>query len=115
MITGIPANITQDTDPDRPNAVVNWTQPTASDNSGSVTLRSSHVSGETFPIGVTIVTYTAVDDDSNMIMEPFAIEIEGTRTCSFLHLCTDSLLLRLLFIQCTSFLQNKFILMMPQI
>ncbi len=77
-ITGIPANITQDTDPGLPTAVVNWTEPTASDNSGSVTLTSSHVSGETFPIGVTIVTYTAVDYASNMITESFALLIEGT-------------------------------------
>ena len=78
MITGIPENITQYTDPELPTAVVNWTQPTASDNSGSVTLTSSHVSGETFPIGVTIVTYSAVDDDSNMMMESFVIIIIGT-------------------------------------
>ncbi len=77
VITGIPANITQDTDPELPTAVVNWTEPTASDNSGSVTLTSSHVSGETFPIGVTIVTYTAVDDGSNMVFESFAVLIEG--------------------------------------
>ncbi len=80
VITGIPANITQNTDPELPTAVVKWTEPTASDNSGAVTFTSSHVSGETFPIGVTIVTYIAVDDDSNMIMESFAIVIEGTTT-----------------------------------
>ncbi len=78
VITGIPSNITQDTDAELPTAVVEWTEPTASDNSGSVTLTSSHISGETFPIGVTRVTYTAVDDASNMIMEFFAIFIEGT-------------------------------------
>ncbi len=78
VISGIPQNITQDTDPELPTAVVNWTEPTAGDNSGSVTLTSSHVSGETFPIGLTVVTYTAVDDASNMNKESFAIVIEGT-------------------------------------
>ncbi len=77
-ITGIPTNITQDTDAELPTAVVEWPEPTATDNSGSVTLTSSHVPGETFAIGVTIVTYTAVDDASNLIMESFAIFIEGT-------------------------------------
>ncbi len=77
LITGIPENITQDTDPELPTAVVDWPEPTASDNSGSVTLTSSHVSGETFPIGITIVTYAAVDDGSNMVLESFAVLIEG--------------------------------------
>ena len=78
VIIGIPANITQNTDPELPTAVVNWTEPTVSDNSGSVTFTSSHVPGETFLIGFTIVTYIAVDEDSNMIIESFAIVIEGT-------------------------------------
>ncbi len=53
-------------DPELPTAVVNWTEPTASDNCGSVTLKSSYLSLETFSIGVTVVTVTAVDA-SNMI------------------------------------------------
>ena len=77
-MSSIPANITQNTDPGLATGVVNWSEPTASDNSGLVTLTSSHVSGETFPIGVTVVTYTAVDGASNTIAESFAGLIEGT-------------------------------------
>ena len=59
-------------------AVVTWTQPAASDNSGSVTLTSSHISGEDFPIGDTMITYTAYDAASNTITGSFLITIRGT-------------------------------------
>ena len=77
VLSSIPANITQNTDPGLPTGVVTWSEPTASDNSGSVTLTSSHESGEAFPIGVTVVTYTAVDAASNMVTSSFAVLIEG--------------------------------------
>lgn len=48
-------------------AVASWTGPTASDNSGSVTLTRTTglASGSTFPLGTTTVTYTAVDPSTN--------------------------------------------------
>ncbi|XP_072175625.1 uncharacterized protein [Diadema setosum] len=64
--------------------MVTWTPPTASDNSGNVTLTSSHEPGETFPLGSTTVTYTAVDPEGQ------------TATCSFdvfVTECGDSILL----------------------
>ena len=73
----MPANIIQNTDTGLATAVVNWNEPTASDNSGMVTVSSSHSTGEMFPIGVTTVTYTAVDAASNIITETFSITIEG--------------------------------------
>ena len=45
---------------------MNWTAPTVKDNSGNVTLTSSHKSGDSFPIGTTEVNYTAVDGAGNM-------------------------------------------------
>ena len=85
-MSSIPANITQNTDPGLPTGVVTWSEPTASDNSGSVTLTSSHESGEAFPIGVTVVTYTAVDAASNMVSSSFAVLIEGM-TILFIFWC----------------------------
>ncbi len=73
-------NIVQDTDANSATAVVTWSAPTASDNSGSVTLTSSHSSGDTFPIGETTVTYTAVDDAGNQIEDTFTVTIEGRST-----------------------------------
>ena len=42
-----------------------------------VTLTGSHNSGDTFSIGDTTVTYTAVDPDANMVTDSFTITIEG--------------------------------------
>ena len=58
-------------------AVVTWTLPTASDNSGVVTMTSSHNPGDTFSLGVTTVTYTAIDSSSNLMTYPFTVTIEG--------------------------------------
>ena len=45
---------------------ITWTAPTASDNSGFVTLTSSHDPGTPFALGTTEVNYTAVDPAGNM-------------------------------------------------
>ncbi len=79
-ITSLPSNIVQNTDASSATAVVTWVEPTADDNSGSVTLTSSHSSGDAFPIGETIVTYTAIDDAGNQIEETFTVTIEGMPT-----------------------------------
>ena len=42
-----------------------------------VTLTPNHNSGDTFSIGNTTVTYTAVDPDSNTMTDSFVITIEG--------------------------------------
>ena len=73
----MPASITQNTDSGLPTAVVSWTEPTASDNSGSRTLTKTHSPGSTFNIGVTSVEYTATDPSGNEMVESFTIIIEG--------------------------------------
>ncbi|MFZ5939423.1 MAG: HYR domain-containing protein [Bacteroidota bacterium] len=50
---------------------VSWTEPTASDNSGTVELTSTHQPGDQFAPGTTTVTYTATDAAGN------------TASCSF--------------------------------
>ena len=76
-ITGIPSDIVQSTDVGSSTAAVSWSDPTASDNSGSVNLTSSHSSGSTFSIGDTIVTYTAVDASYNSANATFTVTIQG--------------------------------------
>ena len=71
------------TDIGYPTAVVNWTQPTATDNSGIQTLTSTHKSGENFTIGNNTVTYTATDDAGN------------TETCTFFVIVSGKCLLLL--------------------
>eukprot|EP00057_Strongylocentrotus_purpuratus_P012760 XP_011667234.1 PREDICTED: hyalin-like [Strongylocentrotus purpuratus] len=65
------------TDIGYPTAVVNWTQPTATDNSGIHTLTSTHNSGENFTIGNNTVTYTATDDAGNTETCTFFIFVSG--------------------------------------
>ena len=77
VILETPADITKVTEGDVATAIVTWTLPTASDNSGMVTLTSSHNPGDRFPLGVTTVTYTAVDSNSNMMTDSFTVTIEG--------------------------------------
>ena len=46
--------------------VIEWTEPTATDISGTVILDSqSHTSGSAFPVGVTTVTYIFTDGSNN--------------------------------------------------
>ncbi|MGK7392682.1 MAG: HYR domain-containing protein [Candidatus Cyclobacteriaceae bacterium M2_1C_046] len=59
-------------------AIVSWTPPTASDNC-SVTLTSTHNSGDIFPLGTTTVTYTAMDVAGN------------SNTCSFNVIVKDEI------------------------
>jgi len=68
VISGCPSNITQLNDPGQFNAVVTWTEPTATDNctpSGSLIWSKSHLPGSIFPAGTTTVTYTVKDASFN--------------------------------------------------
>ena len=57
------------------NATVNWTEPTATDNSGYFTLHSSHAPGQLFPYGVTSVNFTAVDPSGNKVSISFIVTV----------------------------------------
>ena len=79
-ISGCPSGQTIDTDSGLPNATATWTAPTAADNSGSVTvtLTSDYSSGDSFPIGSTVVTYTATDGSGNSVSTcSFAVIVNG--------------------------------------
>ena len=77
VISGMPSAISQSTDATVATAVVTWTPPTASDNSGTYTLTSSHNSGDNFNLGATTVTYTAADAAGNTVMDTFTVTITG--------------------------------------
>ena len=80
LIAGIPDSIIQGTDDNVFHANVSWVQPTATDNSGVVTLVSSHNPGDLFLLGETTVNYTATDPSGNVHTELFVINIKGTHT-----------------------------------
>jgi len=80
-IFGCPEDITISTTGNT--AIVQWTEPTATDDCGLEWIMADYVPGDEFPIGNTIVTYTAVDDCENVTPCTFIITVEqeGTLTC----------------------------------
>ncbi|KAJ8021267.1 Hyalin [Holothuria leucospilota] len=56
--------------------VINWTPPTATDNSGQVEVSSDIMSGFCFSIGETVVTYTATDSSNNIMQCTFLVTIK---------------------------------------
>ena len=85
VIDGCPGNISQGNDAGDCGAVVNWTAPTASDNCGIQSFISTHNPGDTFPVGDTVVTYTATDVHGNVSVCSFTVTVtddeDPTITC----------------------------------
>lgn len=66
--------VTADVDCD---ATVQWEPPTATDNCGSVTMTSTHMPGDVFPLGNTLIKYTATDDAGNAAFCQFNIIVRN--------------------------------------
>lgn len=83
VISGTPSDITQNIIPNsssrrrRAAATVTWIPPTASDNSGEVTLTSSKQPGDSFDVGATVVSYLARDPSDNFATSSFTVTIIG--------------------------------------
>ncbi len=99
VISGCPSNITVGNDAGTCGAVVNFTTPTASDNCSLSSLSANHSSGDVFPIGTTVVTYTATDAAGNVSTCSFNITVNGTSpiaptsitsNASFNNICVGS-------------------------
>ena len=53
-----------------------WAPPTVSDNSGEAIIPTSDIiSGATFPVGVTYVTYSATDSSNNTLTCRFSVTV----------------------------------------
>ncbi len=65
--------------------IATWTTPSAEDCSG-LFLSSDYSSGQTFPIGSTTVTYTAIDDLGNSSHSSFEVVVEDTEAPFFTNL-----------------------------
>ena len=86
VFSGVPANITVNTDPGLSTAVVNWTAPTANDNvDGAVTpvRTAGPASGSAFPVGTTTVTYTATDAATNSSNASFTVTVNDNEAPVF--------------------------------
>ena len=77
VIFGCPPDQTVTMSADSELVPVEWTEPMATDNSGSVTLISDYHPGDSFSFGTTTVTYTATDGAGNIAMCSFNITVSG--------------------------------------
>ena len=77
MFSGCPSDQSGTTDSGLATGTISWTAPTATDNSGTQTLTSSHNPGDAFPVGSTSVTYTATDAAGNTATCSFVIVVAG--------------------------------------
>lgn len=80
IITNCPNNISVDC-----GAIPNWTAPTALDNCNLTSFTSSHTPDNSFPFGVTVVSYLATDESGNESICQFEVTVEAitlpTITC----------------------------------
>ncbi|MGE4603218.1 MAG: HYR domain-containing protein [Planctomycetota bacterium] len=78
LLTGLPGDITLENEIGSCSAVHSWTEPTASDNCQAVTLTADHSSGDSFLVGMTTVTYTAIDNSGNSASGSFTVTVNDT-------------------------------------
>ena len=62
-------------------AVVTWTEPTVTDNSGDYTVTSNYNPEDRFSVGTTRVTYYAWDASGNNVSFSFNVTVEGKYDC----------------------------------
>ncbi|XP_022082302.1 mucin-2-like isoform X2 [Acanthaster planci] len=75
VVTSFPSDITITVPFGTTSAVVNWDEPSSTDNSGTSTASSNLPSGSTFPVGTTPVTYTFTDPAGNTATQTFTVNI----------------------------------------
>ncbi|MBL7904115.1 MAG: HYR domain-containing protein, partial [Bacteroidales bacterium] len=96
VISNCPSNISVGTGAGATtcNAVVSWTEPTATDNcsaQGNLVWTKSHLPGSTFPVGTTTVTYT-VQDESGNVSNPCIFNVTVTDNTPPVAVCKNATL-----------------------
>jgi gliding motility-associated-like protein len=75
---------------DNCDAIANWTVPTFSDNcDANPVITSTHNSGDVFPLGTTVVTYTATDSTGNQSTCSFNVIVEDDVAPQFTSCVAD--------------------------
>lgn len=75
VINGVPLPVIQTNDAGTCGAVVTWAPVWATDNCRVLSFTSDHQSGDTFPLGVTTVTFTAKDIHNNTSTASFTVTV----------------------------------------
>ena len=63
-------------------AIINWLAPTATDNCAPPSVTSNFSSGASFPVGTTVVTYTAKDLAENSSVCTFSVTVVKINPCA---------------------------------
>ena len=88
-ITGISGDLIIDNDPGTCGAVATWMEPVASDNCSLQSLASDHLSGSTFAMGDTVVSYFATDESGNTTTNSFTITVLDSESPTITGLSGD--------------------------
>ncbi|XP_071945813.1 hyalin-like [Antedon mediterranea] len=75
FVSDCPEDFTLPTDNGEPHRVTYWTEPTVTDNSGSVSISQSHTTGSTFDLYNTTITYNFTDSSENVASCTFTVTI----------------------------------------
>ncbi|XP_072037686.1 uncharacterized protein [Amphiura filiformis] len=96
-ITGCPSNIEIAVDLSEGGAIVNWTEPVATDNSGIVVLSlQTHLTGSYFASGVSSVTYLYEDMSGNLATCTFDVTVTRVDTSPPMVICPEDVHLTIL-------------------
>ncbi len=77
VIADCPTDITTPTEAQQSSVAVVWTPPTATDNVGVAQSSSSHVPGDRFDYGQTVVSYSFSDATGNPALCTFTVSVIG--------------------------------------
>ncbi|XP_077992799.1 uncharacterized protein LOC144446830 [Glandiceps talaboti] len=78
-ISNCPADVMVNVYVDQPHSTVEWTPPSATDNSGEIiTPVVSHQPGDTFPVGMETVTYQFTDSSLNTASCYFTVSVQAS-------------------------------------
>ncbi len=75
VFSNIPSMFTIVPDSQSCGAAVSWAEPFAVDNCGTAVVTKTHTSGSTFPVGSTVVSYTATDAYNNSTTIDFTVVV----------------------------------------
>ncbi|MFN0202309.1 MAG: HYR domain-containing protein, partial [Bacteroidia bacterium] len=92
VITGCPQNIVLNNDVGVCGAVATWTEPIATDNCPGVNLVASQNNGTVFPIGTTMILYTAMDAALNVTTCSFTVTVNDTELPTITNCPADTIL-----------------------
>ncbi len=87
VIVNLPSDIEENNEDSSCGKIVNWTEPSVSDNclGATISQTSGLSNGAVFPVGQSTVTYTATDAEGNTHTESFTVTINDIKAPTFIE------------------------------